>query len=427
MKTRTAVILSAIVLLLTACKPKDTPVPDSAAELQPVEQLTSDMPFWHPFPPKSAAGEFIEDIVSEYNQSQTEYRVLSQSLGSCESILQKFEESSASGNPPAIVWVCTGADSGFQEAASPVSYEAILGDAAAGRLFDRFDPALLEPLSSENGTVAVPFNLSAPVLVYRTELFRESGLDSEFVSRSWLNLIDAAFGIYDIAGVPGLTLGLDPAWTLELLIATQGGTMLDESGDPVFNNTDWLNGLYMLADVYAQGAAILSRSPSEAAASLESGRVGMAVIPNEWADEFAGDEDYGFAAWPQGSTLPGDLPVSGGSLYITAVQPQKQQATGDFVLFMMNDSRSSRWAESSGMLPAFRDGLEAVRRQPPSIAAEVAMQFVDEGSPQTDYGMPHLEIQDIFNITLEDMLANGIPAGQAVTEAFIKIHSRLNP
>ncbi len=427
MKTRTAVILLAAVLLLAACKPKDVPIPDSPAELQP-EQLSSiDLPFWHPFHPQSTAGEFIQDLVDEYNRSQTEYRVLSQSLGSCESILQKFEENSASGNPPTIVWVCYGADSGFQESAAPVSYEAILGDAAAGRLFDRFDPELLEPLSSENGTVAVPFNLSAPVLVYRTELFRESGLDSEFVSGSWLNVIDSGFGIYDITGVPGLTLGLDPAWTMELLIATQGGQMLDESGDPVFNNNDWLNFLYLLADLYAQDAAVLSTSPSEAAAALENGRVGMAAIPYEWADEFTGAEDYAFATWPQSSAIPGELPVSGGSLYITAVQPEKQQAAAEFVLFMMHDNRSSQWAESSGVLPASRDALEAVRRQPPSNAAAAALEFVDAGSLRTDYKLPHLEIQEIFSITLQDILVDGLPAGQAVSEAFVKILSRLNP
>jgi len=53
MKTRIALILLFAVLLLAACKPKEVPIPDSPAELQPEQLLSTDLPFWHPFHPQS--------------------------------------------------------------------------------------------------------------------------------------------------------------------------------------------------------------------------------------------------------------------------------------------------------------------------------------------------------------------------------------
>jgi len=421
MKSRiTLILVLVLTLLLSACKQEaeetvPTQTPSSQTESAVVR--SNDVLFWHPFSPQIESGRHLLKQIDEFNSSHPDSHIVSQPISSCEAILREIDERKEEGNLPGLVWICFGADSSFQNSENPVDLSAIAGSDDIQAFLSRFDPLLLDAVSYSESAAAVPFNITTPAVFYRTDLFAQNGLNPDDVSATWTNLVNAASLLTTNTETVSLTLGLDSAWMTELLIAEDGGTMLD-TGTPAFNDRRFMESLDRTAALFAEGGATISDTSAQAAVALENGSVAMAVLPHEWNAEFEGDEEIGMMPWPQndGATVP----FSGGSLYILPDEEMNEQTALEFIRFLMEEERLSQFASKADILPARLSVLDSVRSSD-EISTQIALNVYDQGVIRTDYGLPFLSVQEIFISTLDSIFVQSIDTDEALTEAFLKL------
>jgi len=423
MKSRICVFALILALLLSGCKPdaEESPTLAAPAEQGETEILrSSDIAFWHPFSPASAAGKYLDEQIRAFNINHPDSRIVGQNLGSCESILIELKEAAAQESTPGILWMCFSAEQGFQQESSPVALESIPAASGLLEILTTVDPIHPSYATSTGSTTGVPLNISVPLLLYRNDLLEQSGIDPRTAASSWHALLDAAFLVKDSTDKPGLALGLDPAWMVEILITEAGGTML-ENGSPVFNDRSMMGLFETAGTVFKEGAGLLPSSPADAADALDKGAVAMAVLPNEWAADLADSDMIGVLPSPHQPENAAFTPLSGGSLYILASGAEKQAVAAEFLLFLLEDERLLNWTAAGGVLPAYRPLLEDLKNSDLSPTAAAALEVFDHGTFRTDYSLAYLTTQEIFSSTTEDIFLRAVDPDEALTEAFLKL------
>jgi len=160
-------------------------------------------------------GDILEGIATDFNNSQTRYRVVSSFKGAYPETMQAAIAAFRAGNAPHIVQmfeVGTATMMAARGAIKPV--HELMKEAGIP-----FDPSIYLPAvrgyySSPDGKmISMPFNSSTPITFYNKDAFRRAGLDPEKPPQTWSELRAAATKIRQTNAAPcGFTMAW-PTWT----------------------------------------------------------------------------------------------------------------------------------------------------------------------------------------------------------------------
>ena len=124
----------------------------------------------------------------------------------------------------------------------------------------------------------MPLALSIGEIFYHSDVFEQAGLDPQNPPQTWDEFLGAAETIHDKLGIYGAAFALDDPWTYEVALRSNGGSFLDETGQPALNSeaavavlSDWGNGV-------ANGSILYNADFYETMQSFGAQEVGMFAV-----------------------------------------------------------------------------------------------------------------------------------------------------
>lgn len=405
----------------------------SAAPSFAVTEIT----WWHAM--TGANNEVVETLSKEFNESQSEYKVVPVFKGTYPETLNAGIAAFRAKQPPHIIQVFdvgTGVMMGAEGAVKPVADILSLG----GKAFDKSEylPGIVAYYSKPDGTMlSFPYNSSSPILYYNKDIFQKAGLDAENPPRTWPEVFDAARKIKTSgAAACGFTstwltwIGLEnfAAWN-NLQYGTHENGLAGLDVELTINAPMFVKHFQNIADLAKDGTFRYGGRTSEAKPLFLSGECGIFTESSGGlGDVIKSGISYGLGQlpyYPEAQGAPQNTIPGGASLWVFAGKPEAEyKGVAAFFQFLSQTEIQSRLHQVSGYLPVTLAAYEATKSSgfyEKNPGREIPIQQMMGKAPTANSKGVRLinlpQVRDIQNEEFEKMLAGQQTAQQALDNA----------
>ncbi len=327
-------------------------------EATPVEIV-----FWHSL--AGSLGTELVILVEGFNRHQSVYEIKPIYKGNYIESLTSFAAAFRAKQAPALIQVFEVGTSAMLTPKGIIkAVDAVMHEAHLALPTDDFFPAVREKYSEQGQLMAMPLNISVPVLFYNADALKQVGYSSENFPKTWDSLEQLANKLHQ-AGFACAYTSAYPAWIfIESFSALHGLPMVNaESGQACYNNPEVIHHLERLVAwqrlhyfeyggrsdeatfLFTSGRCPLMSQSSGSAAGLSqavSFKVGMASLP---MDQHA-------------SSYRHNNVTGGAALWVVAGQTRDvYQGIAAFIAYLATPSVQAAWHRQSGYLPLGASGL----------------------------------------------------------------------
>ncbi|MBM3346724.1 MAG: sn-glycerol-3-phosphate ABC transporter substrate-binding protein UgpB [Betaproteobacteria bacterium] len=347
----------------------------AALLVAPWSGAATEIQLWHAM--DGAPGEVLERLVSRYNASQADVKVLADYKGDYPGTLRAGLAAAQAGSPPHILQVYeVGA---ADMLAAPRLFKPVHQVALEwGSRFDReeyFAPAAAYYSDAGGRLQALPFNSSTPVLFVNRDLFAKAGLDPDKPPKTWpemqLVLLDLQkAGVdcpYTSASQSWIHLENMSAWHNQAVASHNNGLSGDRP-ELRFNNRLMIRHISLLAawarselfrypgrrgdpdNHFVNGeCALLTASSAAYSDIVRAGRFKLGVAPLPHYDDYPG--------------APFNTLIGGAALWVMAGKPPREyKGVAHFLAWLATPAVAAEWHETTGYIPMSRAAYLASKR-----------------------------------------------------------------
>lgn len=318
---------------------------------------------WHSL--AGQLGSAVQSLANGFNQSQTAYRVKPVYKGDYVESLTSFAAAFRAKRAPALVQVFeVGTATMLFPSGIIKPVDRLMREQGFELPKDSFFPAVRSYYSEHGQLMAMPFNISFPVIFYNKAALAKVGYSAETFPATWDALETLAVKLKK-AGFACAYTSAYPAWMfIESFSALHGLLLSDKEGQRATYNNDkviryltrlrrWQGLHYFDYGGRSDDATILFSSGRCPLLSQSSGAyqslsamvpfpMGMAALPVEHKD---GMHQYNNV-------------VGGAALWVTAGQsPRIDQGIAQFFMYLTKPEVQEKWYQSTGYLPLGVTGI----------------------------------------------------------------------
>ena len=323
-------------------------------------------------------GEKVQQIVADFNASQSQYKVVATYKGNYTDTMNAGIAAFRSKKPPHILQVFevgTASMMAAKGAVKPV-YEVM---AESGLPFD--SKAYLSTVTGyytapDGKMLSMPFNSSTPVLYYNLEAFKKAGLDPNKPPKTWPEV--AAYAKKMVAaGYPG---GFSTAWIswihLENFSAWHNvpvGTKSNGFGGLdtqfVFNSPLHVKHIQQLADWQKEKIFVYGGRRNKGNALFSSGQVAMYTESSAGYAGFKKTCKFPFRTsmlpyWPDASGAPQNTIIGGASLWVLQGHSAAEyKGVAAFFNYISKPEVQADWHQFTGYLPITLAAYDLTKKQ----------------------------------------------------------------
>jgi sn-glycerol 3-phosphate transport system substrate-binding protein len=323
--------------------------------------------WWHSM--GGELGKAIDQIVTDYNASQSKVIVKAAFQGSYEESLSKMKASFDSKNGPSFIQVNEVGSRFMLDSKATTPVQSFIDK-------EKYDTSQLEgniiDYYKMNGQLnSMPFNTSNPVLYYNKDIFKAAGLDPEKPPATFEELTKAAAALTK-NGVTGLGFFYE-GWYMEQNFAKQGAVYVNnDNGRTGLATESYLNkeaGVSTLtwwkSLVDNKLALNFGRTGDDAKKAFLSGQVAMMMnssgglrgIVDSAKGKF--EVGVGYLPKPESTKDGGGVIIGGGSNWILNNKSEDEQnAAWDFIKFLTSTKEQAFWSVSSGYFPVTKKAYD---------------------------------------------------------------------
>ena len=394
----------------------------------------TELQLWHAMP--SELGRQLQRIVSNFNGSQSQYRIIPVFKGSYTETVTAAIFAMRTRTHPAIVQVSeigTATMMAAKGAVYPLS--ELMQD--AGEAFDNqpFLPAVAGFYADLAGNLlSYPFNASTPILYYNKTLFRKAGLDDAVAPRTWPEVEQAALRLR-YAGVPCGFSSHWPSWIHvenfsalhDLPVATRSNGLGGLDAELTFNNPALVRHVSALASWQKTRVFDYGGRGTKAEPKFHSGECGMFLGSSGLIADIRlnakFEVGYGMLPyWPDIRPERQNSMIGGASLWVLRGRPSAEYAgAARLFAYLSQPDVQSDWHRSTGYLPITRTAYERTRDEgfyQVNPGAAIAIQQVTLNPPTENSKVIRLGsfilIRDVIEDELEEALAGKKSAKEAL-------------
>lgn len=293
---------------------------------------------------------------------------------------------------------------------------------------DTFDPTTLELTSAGGTRLAVPSHGWSQVLVYRTDLFEEAGLEPPTTYEALATAADVLTG----DGRFGITLATDASdvftqQTFEFIALGNGCELVDDSGEIVIDSPACLTAFELYRDLGGDVSPAGTQSVDSTRASYFNGQSAMFLWSTFVLDELAGLRDDALPSCEECGEDPEFLVRNSGVVSaITGPDGEGKSSFGEIVSFVPVDAgnpegarqlieymMSTGYVDWLALAPEGKSPMRSGTQDNPTEYADAWAQLeigVDRKAPLTDfYDAETLEILTSIGETIDRW---AIPQGE---------------
>jgi sn-glycerol 3-phosphate transport system substrate-binding protein len=323
-------------------------------------------------------GEKVQQIVADFNASQSQYKVVATYKGNYTDTMNAGIAAFRSKNPPHILQVFevgTASMMAAKGAVKPV-YEVM---AESGLPFD--PKAYLSTVTgyytaSDGKMLSMPFNSSTPVLYYNLEAFEKAGLDPDKPPKTWPEVAEYAKKMI-AAGYPG---GFSTAWISWIHVENFSawhnvpiGSKENGFGGMdtqfVFNSPLHVKHIQQLADWQKEKIFVYGGRRNKGNALFSSEQVAMYTESSAGYAGFKKTCKFPFRTsmlpyWPDASGAPQNTIIGGASLWVLQGHSAAEyKGVAAFFNFISKPEVQADWHQFTGYLPITLAAYDLTKKQ----------------------------------------------------------------
>jgi sn-glycerol 3-phosphate transport system substrate-binding protein len=338
-------------------------------------QAMEEIRLWHVM--SGPLGVELDRLVARYNASQDRYRVVSFFQGPYDAVLaHDLEMRKGTAQSPHIVQVQDTATAEVMRSGGALPLWQVLQQHGAWAQ-TRYIPAAAAYFSDDEGRLlALPFNVSTPVLYFNRDALREAKVDVGKLPSSWYDM-PAVLGRLLDSGRPCALTTTWPSWVLmenmsawhNQAFATHHNGMAGGPARLSFNTRLMVRWISMLSSWQKSGYFSYSGRSEEAEARFASGECALLTASSASYDRLreAADFDFGVAQLPYYDDF-GDAPqntlIGGSALWVVAGLPASEyRGVASFLAYLSSIDVQAFWHQRTGFLPITEAAYELSRRQ----------------------------------------------------------------
>ncbi|PZA07646.1 MULTISPECIES: ABC transporter substrate-binding protein [unclassified Meiothermus] len=298
----------------------------------------------------------VRELIAEFQRRNPTVRVEERfQQNAYTGLLQNLQAALAAGNPPDVAQIGYLYTNYVAENFPFVPLTDLQGK--FGGDLSRF-PANVMALGQVGGVqLGMPYALSNIVTYYNADLFRRAGLNPDQPPQTWAEWRAAARQLKERTGKPIYIQLLDDNWSLEALIASNGGSLLTcQNGHaaPGFAGREAVEALQFWADLVKEGLALntLWNQGEQAFLAGEAAAYMTTIAKRAGLQAGAqGKFELRGTRFPSFGSKPTRLPGGGNVLVVFAKDPAKQEAAWKFIRFLTSEEGFTIWTKGTGYVP----------------------------------------------------------------------------
>src|ERR1700704_820726 len=339
-------------------------------------RATTDIQWWHAM--SGELGRQLEKLASDFNASQSEYRVVPSYKGNYTETVTAAIFAFRSRGQPAIVQVNEIATATMM-AAKGATYPVfeLMRDEAEAFSPTAYLPAITGYYTDIAGNMlSFPFNASTPSLYYNKDLFRAAGLDPEVAPKTWPEVGAAAKRLRAAGAACGFTTAW-PSWiNIEnfsafhnLPIATRANGLGGLDAVLTFNNPLTVRNIAQLAEWQTTKVFDYSGRATSAEPRFQNGECGIFIGSSATRADIRANSKfeigYGMLPyWPDVEGAPQNTIIGGATLWVLRDRPREEyKGVAKFFAFLSKPEVPAAWHQNTGYLPITRAAFDLTRAQ----------------------------------------------------------------
>ena len=327
--------------------------------------------FWHAL--GGALGGELDALVQRFNDSQKDFRIVAEHKGSYEDVMIGALAAQRAGAGPHLVQVYEVGTAHMMAAKSAVRPVAqVLAENGERIEAKAFLPAVAGYFADGAGRLlALPFNVSTPILFYNRDAFRKAKLDPDKPPKTWYEM-PKAMGELLAAGYECAYTTVWPAWVLVETMstwhnqdfATRENGMLGLEAKLIFNTHLMVRYVSMLSSWVRSGYFTYSGRRIEGERRFEKGECAMVSAASSSYAELrrAGKFDFGVAQLPYYDDIrgaPHHSLIGGAGLWVLAGKKNAEyRGVAKFLAWLARPEVQAEWHQRTGYVPVTRAAYE---------------------------------------------------------------------
>ncbi len=338
-------------------------------------QAITEINWWHAH--GGRLGEKVNAIAEEFNNSQTDYKVVSTYKGSYADTMTAGIAAFRSKKQPQILQVFevgTASMMAAKGAIKPV-YEVMKESGLS------FDPTVYLPTvtgyytDNEGKMLSMPFNSSTPVLYYNVDAFKKAGLDPDKPPKTWpevadysSKLVKAGYSGFSTAWISWIQLENFSAWH-NVPIGTKENGFGGLDTQFTFNDALHVKHIQQLADWQKEKIFVYGGRRNLGNAKFSSGEVAMYTESSAGYAGFKKTCEFEFRTsmlpyWPEVQGAPQNTIIGGASLWVMAGHtPAEYKGVATFFNFLSSPAVQADWHQFTGYLPITMAAYDLTKEQ----------------------------------------------------------------
>ena len=335
-------------------------------------QAQTEIQWWHSM--GGALGEWVNDLATEFNASQKDYKVVPTFKGAYDQSMTAAIAAFRAGNAPNILQVFeVGTATMMASKGAIVPVGQVMKD--AGYKFDNsvYVPAVAGYYTAPNGQMlSLPFNSSTPIFFYNKDAFKAAGLDTEKAPSTWPEVALAAAKLKASGHKCPFTTSWQ-SWTqLEsfsawhnTLFATKNNGFAGLDTRLVINTPLHVRHIENLANMSKQGLFVYKGRANVPDATFPSGECAMFTGTSALYSSVSKNAKfaYGMAPLPYYPDVPGapqNTVIGGASLWVMAgKKPVENKGVATFFNYLSSTDVQAKSHQRTGYLPITKAAFEA--------------------------------------------------------------------
>jgi sn-glycerol 3-phosphate transport system substrate-binding protein len=327
--------------------------------------------FWHAL--SGARGAELEALAQRFNDLFKDVRVVAEHKGGYEDVMLGALAAQRAGSGPHLVQVYEVGTAHMMAAKNAVKPVGQVLSEHGERMDSRiFVPAVAGYFSDSAGRLlALPFNVSTPILFYNKDAFRKAGLDPEKPPKTWYEMPKAMEALI-AAGYGCVFTTVWPSWVqIETMstwhnqdFATRENGLGGLDAKLIFNTHLMVRHVSMLASWARSGYFTYSGRRIEGERRFARGECAMVTASSSsYADlRREGKFDFGVAQLPHYDDIrgaPHHSMIGGAGLWTLAGKTAAEyRAVAKFLAWLARPEVQADWHQRTGYVPVTRAAYE---------------------------------------------------------------------
>ena len=324
----------------------------------------TEIQWWHSM--SAALGDWVNDLAKQYNESQTQYKIVPTYKGQYDESMTAAIAAFRSGNAPHLLQVLeVGTATMMASKGAIVPVAKVLSDGGFKFTPGDYVPAVAGYYTAPNGQMlSYPFNSSTTVFYYNKDAFKKAGLDPEKAPKTWPEVFAAATKLkasghscpFTTSWISWTQLESFSLWHNTLFASKNNG--FDGTDAKLLVNTPLhVRHFENLAKASKDGSFVYKGRGNAADASFPSGECAMMTGSSGLYARVAKEAKfaYGISTLPYYADVKGapqNTAIGGASLWVMSGKPAAEyKGVADFLNFLNDTKVQAASHQRTGYLP----------------------------------------------------------------------------